>query len=56
MNSAQERQDACPPEHYFYLEETLDKENTMPKLITFKLTNDEIIFCGQIESIGLRFI
>jgi hypothetical protein len=41
---------------YFYLEETMDKESAiLPKVINFRISNEQIDFCGDIEPIGLRF-
>jgi hypothetical protein len=43
MNSSLGRDEdhLCPPEHYFYLEESMDKASGTRKLITFQATNDE---------------
>jgi hypothetical protein len=34
----------------------MDKESAiLPKVINFRISNEQIDFCGQIEPIGLRF-
>jgi hypothetical protein len=57
MSSAMGRRNPCPAEHFFYLEETMtaSTSETMPKLMAFKLSNDQIRFCGIIKPVGLRF-